>query len=140
MGKTRSDGAQAQPCGNVRFADGRDQPAGRRYAASAGLAVATPFQRHRRGDPAVALCRHPSVAAPAPVKVTLEIWPRRLSEQRADKREPLVLGAESLREVIETDTHIFLTARSGTIIVPATAFSSAKAKDAFAGYWEDFAG
>lgn len=86
------------------------------------------------------LARRSAERLPAPVKVTLEIWPRRLSEQRADKREPLVLGAESLREVIETDRHIFLTARSGTIIVPATAFPSAKAKDTFAGYWEDFVG
>lgn len=75
---------------------------------------------------------------PEAVDVTLEVWPRRLAEIRADGRAPLVLGAESLREVIETDSHIFLHARAGTIILPASAFADAKAKDAFAGYWEEF--
>lgn len=85
------------------------------------------------------LARRTADRVATPVKVTLELWARRLSEERADRRDPLVLGAESLRDVIETDTHVFLTARSGTIIVPASAFPSAKAKDDFAGYWEDFA-
>lgn len=76
----------------------------------------------------------------APVDVTLEIWPRRLLETRADSRKPQALGAEALRDVIETADHIFLHSRSATIIIPARAFADAKAKDDFAGYWEEFAG
>lgn len=77
---------------------------------------------------------------PAPVDVRLEVWDRRISEHRADRGDALVLGAQAMREVIETDGHIFLTARNGTVIVPAGAFGDARAKDEFAGHWEKVAG
>ena len=89
---------------------------------------------HRRD-----LARRSAERVASDVEVTLEVWPRRLVETRADGRKPLALGAEALRDVIETEGHVFLHARSGTIIVPARAFADGKAKDAFAGYWEGFA-
>lgn len=75
-----------------------------------------------------------------PVDVRLDVWDRRLAEHRADRGEPLVLGVQALRGVIETDAHVFLYARGGTVIVPATAFADARAKDDFAGHWEQVAG
>ena len=75
-----------------------------------------------------------------PVDVRLDVWDRRLAEHRADRGEPLVLGVQALRSVIETDAHVFLYARGGTVIVPATAFADARAKDDFAGHWEQVAG
>ncbi len=86
------------------------------------------------------LMQRAQARVPAPVDVTLEIWDRRLSEHRADRGEALVLGAQAVREVIETDAHIFLTARNGTVIVPAAAFADARTKDDFAGHWEKVAG
>lgn len=77
---------------------------------------------------------------PEPVEVRLEVWDRRLSEHRSDRNTPLVLGPQAVRSVIETDGHVFVHASSGTIIVPATAFADAKAKDDFAGHWESVAG
>ncbi len=86
------------------------------------------------------LARRSLSRVPAPVEVRLEVWARRLAETRADRPEPLVLGAESLRDVVETEGHVFLTARSGTIILPAAAFPLPEAKRRFAAYWKDFAG
>lgn len=77
---------------------------------------------------------------PDPVEVRLEVWDRRLSEHRSDRNTPLVLGPQAVRSVIETDGHVFVYASSGTIIVPASAFADAKAKDDFAGHWESVAG
>lgn len=74
------------------------------------------------------------------VEATLEVWDRRLVETRADRTEPVVLGAQALRDVIETPDHIFLQSRGATIILPARAFADAKAKDAFAGHWEAMVG
>ncbi len=76
------------------------------------------------------------LAVPGDVGVRLELWDRRLVETRDDRATPLVIGAEGLRDVVETPERVFLYSRSGTIIVPATAFADAKAKDAFAGHWE----
>ena len=76
----------------------------------------------------------------SPVGVTLEVWDRRISEQREDASDPLVLGAGSLREVIDTGDHVFLTVRGRTVIVPARAFADAKTRDEFAAHWEAAAG
>ncbi len=88
----------------------------------------------------LALRRHVREAMPEPVGVRLELWKRRIAEHRSDRAAPLVLGAASVREVIETDRHVFVHASSGTIIVPATAFADAAAKRAFAAYWDKVSG
>lgn len=72
--------------------------------------------------------------------VTLELWDRRISERRADGAAPLVLGAQSVRGVIETAGHVFVTSRSGTVIVPATAFADSAAKAEFAAHWARLSG
>lgn len=77
---------------------------------------------------------------PMPTDVKLELWDRRLSECRDDRPEALVLGAQTLRAVIGTQEHVFLHARSGTVIVPASAFADAGAKDAFVDHWEQVTG
>lgn len=76
----------------------------------------------------------------APVEARLEVWDRRLAETRADRNEPLILGAQSLRGVIETGTHLFLYTKTDAIILPTAAFPDAKARDAFAGHWEKMVG
>lgn len=66
----------------------------------------------------------------------LEIWGDRLVEYRDDRKEPLAFGALSLREVRETEGHVFLSTGRDVMIVPTRAFLNAAAKSAFAAEWK----
>lgn len=66
----------------------------------------------------------------------LEIWGDRLVEYRDDRKEPLAFGALSLREVRETEGHVFLSTGRDVMIVPARAFPDLAAKSAFAAEWQ----
>lgn len=66
----------------------------------------------------------------------LELWEDRMIEHRDDRREPLVVGALSLREVRETARHVFLSTGKDVIIVPLRAFPTPAAKSAFAAEWQ----
>lgn len=81
------------------------------------------------------LYRRARAAVAGEVGVRLEIWDRRLAETRDDRDRPLVIGAEALRDVVETGGHVFLHARAGTIIVPVSAFADAGAMRDFARDW-----
>lgn len=81
------------------------------------------------------LRRRAGQAVPEAVDVRLEVWDRRLREVREGRKQALVIGTEELRDLVETDGHVFLYARTGTIIVPAAAFGDAAAKADFAETW-----
>lgn len=81
------------------------------------------------------LRRRAREAVPEAIDVQLEVWDRRLRETREDRKQALVVGTEELRDVVETVGHVFLYARTGTVIVPASAFADAAAKEDFAGHW-----
>ncbi|AWB49486.1 hypothetical protein HYN69_14140 [Gemmobacter aquarius] len=81
------------------------------------------------------LSRRAREAVPEAVNVRLEVWDRRLKETRDGRKQALVVGTEELRDVVETGEHVFLYARVGTIIVPASAFGDAAAKESFAEHW-----
>lgn len=70
------------------------------------------------------------------VGARLEIWGDRLVEHRDDRKEPLAFGALSLREVRETDGHVFLSTGRDVMIVPTRAFLNPAAKSAFAAEWK----
>ena len=66
----------------------------------------------------------------------LEVWPDRMIEHRADRRDPLVLGGRSLRALRETRDHVFLTfGREDVVILPARAFAKPGAKADFVTHW-----
>lgn len=66
----------------------------------------------------------------------LEIWGDRLVEYRDDRKEPLAFGALALREVRETEGHVFLSTGREVMIVPTRAFTNPAAKAAFAAEWK----
>lgn len=66
----------------------------------------------------------------------LEIWGDRLVEHRDDRKEPLAFGALSLREVRETEGHVFLSTGKDVMIIPTRAFLNPAAKSAFAAEWQ----
>lgn len=66
----------------------------------------------------------------------LEIWGDRLVEYRDDRKEPLAFGALALREVRETEGHVFLSTGREVMIVPTRAFVNPAAKAAFAAEWQ----
>jgi hypothetical protein len=70
------------------------------------------------------------------IGVRLELWEDRMIEHRDDRRDPLVVGALSLREVKETARHVFLSTAKEVIIVPTRAFATPAAKAEFAAKWQ----
>ncbi|MEY4695959.1 MAG: hypothetical protein RIT14_387 [Pseudomonadota bacterium] len=90
----------------------------------------------------VALVRRHSHRAQAaeivarPTAAEVHLWTKRLALHRADQAAPLVLGAKSLRAVVQTRAHVFLAGAKGVVIVPATAFADATAMADFARHWQ----
>jgi hypothetical protein len=74
--------------------------------------------------------------AERPTGARLEIWGDRLVEYRDDRKEPLAFGALSLREVRETEGHVFLSTGPDVMIIPTRAFINPAAKSAFAAEWQ----
>lgn len=72
---------------------------------------------------------------PETTSASVDIAADRISQSFVSRRPPVTIGARSLRGVVETRNHVFLTDGSGVVIIPARAFASAAAKAAFAAVW-----
>ena len=80
--------------------------------------------------------RRQRATARAGGEMRLEVWPDRMVEHRAYRRDPLVLGGRSLRALRETRDHVFLTfGREDVVVVPARAFATPAAKADFVTHW-----
>lgn len=74
---------------------------------------------------------------PERVSVDAELSPARVIQRTAGKGAAVRIGAKSLRDVVVTADHVFLSDGTDVAILPARAFASAADKDAFAAQWRD---
>lgn len=72
---------------------------------------------------------------PRPVGVQLEYAPERVIERREDRRDVSGFGRSGLHELLETPAHVFLSTGADVVIVPARAFATPDAREAFVAYW-----
>lgn len=70
-----------------------------------------------------------------PVGVQLEYSRDRVVERREDRSEVLAFGSAGLSEILETPTHVFLSTGSDVVILPARAFATPAAREAFVAHW-----